>query len=32
MAGKLAEAYRESVRENAKITEDWDALSGEGLQ
>ena len=31
MAGKLAEAYRESVRENAKVTEEWDALSGEAI-
>ena len=27
----LAQAYRDSAREDAKITEDWDSLSGESL-
>jgi len=30
-ASMLADAYRESGREAAKVVEDWDALAGEAL-
>ncbi|MBI5238997.1 MAG: hypothetical protein HY926_00850 [Elusimicrobia bacterium] len=28
----LAEAYRESARENVQLVQDWDAVSGDGIE